>query len=123
MTNQTSNSPNGQTKYDLEDRTKKFSSDLIILCKNIHQDAITRPIIGQLVRSGTSIGANYCEANETNSKKDFYYKINIAKKEAKETMYWLKIVEDLHHDQNEIQLLHKEAHEFVLMFSSILNKK
>ena len=113
---------NNQTKYDLEDRTRKFGSDVITFCKTISENAITRPIISQLTRSGTSIGANYCEANEAVSKKDFYHKIGICKKEAKETMYWLKIAEELSKNQNDNQRLHQEAHEFVLMFSSILNK-
>ncbi len=69
-------------KYDLEERTAKFGEDVIGFCKVVKQDAITRPIISQLVRSGTSIGANYMEANAASSKRDFRNKIYICKKEA-----------------------------------------
>ncbi len=63
--------------YDLEERTAKFGESVIEFCKSIKQDVITKPIIGQLVRSGTSIGANYMEANAASSKKDFRNKIFI----------------------------------------------
>ena len=54
--------------YDLEERTAKFGESIIVLCKKIKQDTITRPLISQLVRSATSIGANYMEANGASSK-------------------------------------------------------
>ena len=69
-------------KYDLEERTAKFGENVIEFCKVINQDAITRSIISQLIRSGTSIGANYMEANGASSNKDFRNKIFICKKEA-----------------------------------------
>ena len=75
--------------YDLEERTTKFSKELISLCKKCRLDTISKPIVSQLVRSGTSVGANYSEANGASSKKDFRSKIFICKKESKETMYWL----------------------------------
>jgi four helix bundle protein len=56
-------------KYDLEERLAKFGEDIIKLCKEITQDAITRSLISQIIRSGTSMGANYCEANNASSKK------------------------------------------------------
>lgn len=59
------------TKYNLEERTIKFSKEVTRLCKDIIQDSISRPIISQLIRSATSIGANYMEANNACSKKDF----------------------------------------------------
>ncbi|KKR62780.1 MAG: hypothetical protein UU01_C0002G0003 [Parcubacteria group bacterium GW2011_GWA2_40_37] len=62
--------------YDLEERTAKFGENLILLCKKLKQDTITRPLISQLIRSGTSIGANYMEANGASSKKDFINKVN-----------------------------------------------
>ncbi len=68
-------------KYDLEERTAKFGEDIIKYCKSIKQDTITKSIISQLIRSGTSVGANYMEANGASSKKDFRNKIYICKKE------------------------------------------
>ena len=65
-----------RNNYNLEERTAKFGEDIIDLCRNIQQDAITRSVISQLVRSGTSIGVNYMEANAANSKKDFRNKIH-----------------------------------------------
>ena len=79
-------------EYDLEERTAKFSENIISFCKKLPQDTITKPIIGQLVKSGTSIGANYMEANGASSKKDFKNKIFICKKECRETKYWLRIL-------------------------------
>src|SRR3989338_7609464 len=78
--------------YDLEDRTTKFSENLIIFCKAVPKTNITLPLLDQLIRSGTSIGANYFEANGAASKKDFKNKIYICKKEGKETQYWLRLV-------------------------------
>ena len=65
--------------YDLEERTAKFGENIIVLCKGVKQDSISKPIINQLVRSATSIGANYMEANGASSKKDFRNKIHICK--------------------------------------------
>ena len=79
-------------KYDLEDRTLKFAESIIELCKKVPQTPVTLPIISQLIRSATSIGANYAEANGASSKKDFKNKIFICKKEARETKYWLKLL-------------------------------
>src|SRR3989338_1196618 len=107
-------------KYDLEERTALFSERLIELCKKAPKTSITIPIIDQLIRSGTSIGANYCEANGASSKKDFKNKIFICKKEAKETKYWLRLlakaVEDL---KEECGKLWQEAQELTLIFSKI----
>jgi len=66
--------------YDLEERTAKFGERIILFCRELNQDVITKPIISQLVRSGTSVGANYMEANAAVSKKDFNNKIHICKK-------------------------------------------
>lgn len=107
-------------KYDLEERTAKFSEKIIELCKKVPKDVITSPIINQLVKSGTSIGANYCEANGGSSKKDFKNKIFICKKESKETKYWLRIlaksVEGLKEECGELS---GEVQELILIFSKI----
>ncbi len=108
------------TKYDLEERTAKFAEDIIKLCKKTPRNVISLPILDQLIRSGTSIGANYCEANGASSKKDFKNKIFICKKESKETQYWLRMLAKTTEDiQEECRQLWKEAHEFTLIFSKI----
>ena len=107
-------------KFDLEERTSIFGENIIDLCKLAPKTEVTRPIITQLVKSGTSIGANYCEANGASSKKDFKNKFFICKKEAKETKYWLrmlaKAVETL---KEKCQKLWREAQELTLIFSKI----
>lgn len=79
-------------KYNLELRTIKFSEEIITFAKKLKRDIINIPLISQLIRSATSIGANYCEANGASSKKDFKNKIYTCKKEAKETKYWLQLI-------------------------------
>ncbi len=79
-------------RYDLEERTAKFGEEVIDLCRGIQQGVITKPIIVQLIRSATSIGANYMEANAASSKRDFRNKIFICKKEAQETKHWLRML-------------------------------
>ena len=74
-------------KYDLEERTEKFGEEVIDVCKSLRANLISEPIIKQLVRSATSIGANYSEANGASSKKDFRNKIAICKKESQETRH------------------------------------
>jgi four helix bundle protein len=73
--------------YDLEDRTAKFGENIIELCKEIPRNDINSPLVRQIVRSGTSVGANYLEANGASSKKDFRNKLFICKKESQETRH------------------------------------
>ncbi|MCH7640766.1 four helix bundle protein [Patescibacteria group bacterium] len=106
--------------YDLEERTAKFGEDIIGICKGLKQDAITRPIISQLVRSSTSIGANYMEANAASSRRDFGNKIFICKKEAQETKHWLRMLTKcLPEKKEEISKLWKECQELTLIFQKI----
>jgi four helix bundle protein len=79
--------PNDKKKYDLEERTAQFGEAIIKLVKTFPQDSINSPLINQIVRAATSIGANYMEADGAESKKDFQHKISICKKEAKETKH------------------------------------
>ncbi|MBU2595532.1 four helix bundle protein [Patescibacteria group bacterium] len=110
-------------KYDLEERTAKFGEDIIRFCRKIPRDPITIPIISQLVRSGTSIGANYCEADDAESGKDFRHKIGICKKEARETKHWLRMIVVACPDlKDEAKKLWQEAKELNLIFNAILNK-
>lgn len=109
-------------KYDLEERTSKFGGDIIKFCKSVRQDTISRPVINQLVRSGTSIGANYMEANAASSKKDFKNKIFISKKEAQETMHWLRMITECEPDgKDAARILWREAQEFTFIFGKILS--
>jgi len=93
-------------RFDLEERTAKFGENIIKFAKKIPQNPITLPLITQLVKAGTSVGANYSEADCAESKKDFEHKIGICNKESKESK----------------QILWKEAHELNLIFSSIIIK-
>ena len=123
MSNQTQN-PNDKKKYDLEERTAQFGEAIIELVKTSPRDPINSPLISQIVRAGTSIGANYVEADGAESKKDFQYKISICKKESKETKHWLRmIVKANPNRRDECQKLLREAQELSLIFSSILLSK
>lgn len=107
-------------KYDLEERTSLFSEEIIELAKKTKKNVVTISIISQLVRAGTSIGANYCEANGASSKKDFKNKIFICKKESKETKYWLRLLAKSDETvENECRKLWQEAQEYTLIFSKI----
>ena|SRR3989338_1459565 len=108
-------------KYDLEERTAVFAEKVVRLARSIKQDSVNRRIIEQVVGSSGSIGANYYEATEAESKKDFTHKIGICRKEAKETKHWLRLLATAHPERsNEIRPLWKEAGEFVLIFSKIV---
>lgn len=109
-------------KYDLEERTAKFGEDIICLCMEIKQDMVAKPIINQIVRSGTSIGANYCEANRASSKKDFKNKIFICKKESQETKHWLRMLAKcVPEKRDRIAKLWKECQELTLIFGKIVS--
>ena len=106
--------------YDLEERTAVFAEDIIDLTRSIKLDAVSSRIINQLVGSGGSIGANYCEASEAESKKDFIHKIGICKKEIKETRHWLRLLAKSNPEKkDEAGKLWKEAQELLLIFSKI----
>lgn len=107
--------------YDLEERTTKFGEKIVLFAKSLEHNEITRPLIKQLIEASTSIGANYREANEAASKKDFRNKICIGKKEANETKHWLRLIWIALPDKEvEGKLLFNEAHEYVLIFAKII---
>lgn len=106
--------------YDLEERTGKFGESVVQFCKSMKQDVITRPLISQLIRSGTSIGANYMEANGASSKKDFRNKIFLCKKEAQETKHWLRMcAKALPEQAEQTRQLWQEAQELTMIFQKI----
>lgn len=106
-------------EFPLSERTAKFAENIIELCQSIQLTIITRPIISQLVRSGTSIGANYAEATAGSSEKDFRNKIFICKKEAQETRYWLRLLEKSSKENNQLSKLMGECQQLVLIFQRI----
>lgn len=114
-------------KFDLEERTGKFGEEVVRLAKKIPQNTVTTPLINQFIKSGTSVGANYCEADGAESGKDFYHKIAICKKEAKEAKHWLRILATAVPEiGGTARGLWQEAQELTLIFSSIIsgrNKK
>lgn len=108
-------------KYDLEERTAIFGENTIDFAKLIVQNPITIPIIKQYVKSGTSIGANYCEADSAESRKDFEHKMGICKKETKETRYWLRMIAKATPElKDKARELWKEADELLRIFSTII---
>jgi len=118
------NQDNNQEKiYDLEERTAKFGENIIEFSKKIPKNNISLPLINQLVRASTSVGANYCEADCAESKKDFEHKIGICKKEAKETRHWLRMIAKAIPELiEESRKLWQEASELMLIFISIVKK-
>ncbi|MDP3974383.1 MAG: four helix bundle protein [bacterium] len=109
--------------YDLEVRTKTFSINVINLCKKLPYNFVNKTLFDQLIRSSTSIGANYREANETDTKKDFKNKIRIAKKEARETIYWLELLSNSNSEyQMEISSLLDESSQLMKIIASIYLK-
>lgn len=109
--------------YDLEERTAKFGENIIEFCQKIPKNEITRPIITQLIKAGTSVGANYCEADCAESRKDFEHKIGICKKEAKESKHWLRMIAKAVSElKDDAKMLWKESNELQLIFISIVNK-
>lgn len=116
------NNQNTKT-YDLEERTLKFSKATIILCQKLPRNAINLPLISQIVRSAGSVGANYREANDALGKKDFAHRLKIARKEAKETSYWLELIAEanLGH-REEMGKLKSECAELRNILSAIISK-
>jgi four helix bundle protein len=111
-------------RYDLEERTLNFATRIRIFVKKLPKSVGNIEDGKQLIRSSGSIGANYIEANEALSKKDFTMRIKICRKEAKETKYWLMLV-DVNNNQGsekERQELTKESTELMMIFSSIMRK-
>jgi len=114
---------NKNPKYDLEERTAKLGEEVIKLSKQIPQNLTTQRMIPQLVASATSVGANYCEADDAESGKDFKHKIGICKKEAREVKHWLRmIVVAVPELKEKARVLWQEAHELNLIFNAITNK-
>ena len=110
-------------KFDLEERTGKFGESVIRICRKISLDEVVRPVINQLVRCSTSVGANYCEADDAESRDDFRHKIGICKKESRESMHFLRMMAvAVPGHVGDLRELWKEAKELNLIFNSIYKK-
>lgn len=117
------NNQKPKNRFDLEERTLEFSKAVVGLCKDLPYSNINKVLISQVVRSANSIGANYIEANEAVSKKDFLHKLKISRKEAKETIYHLKILQFGNRIvNNRVDKLIKEGIELKKILSAIINK-
>src|SRR5437870_6338985 len=112
--------PAQQPAYDLEERTARFGESVIDFANIIPRIPVTRRLIEQLVGSGTSVGANYCEADDAVSKKEFRLRCGTCKKEARETKYFLRmIVRAVPELKSEARPLWQEAKELHLVFAKI----
>ncbi|OGE82802.1 MAG: four helix bundle protein [Candidatus Doudnabacteria bacterium RIFCSPLOWO2_01_FULL_44_21] len=110
-------------RYDLEERTAKFGEEVIKFCNELPRTDITRPLINQLIKCGTAVGANYCEADDAESKLDFKHKIGICKKESRECKHFLRMIWVAVPEKKEVALkLWNEAKELNLIFNAINNK-
>ena len=111
-------------QYDLEDRTLEFARRVRIFIKKIPKTISNFEDIKQLVRSSGSVGANYIEANEALSKKDFIFRSKVSRKESKESRYWLRLL-DLNGDEKleeERKVLIQESTEIMNIFGAIIRK-
>ena len=108
--------------YDLRDRTLKFAKMVRNYVKNLPKTLSNIEDAKQLIKASDSVGANYIEAEEALSRKDFVMRIKISRKEAKESGYWLELTEPKEEQMMEKQILIKEATEFTKIFGSIVEK-
>ena len=112
--------PAAKPVYDLEERTARFGEAIIRFAKKIPRNPVNNPLISQLVAAGTSVGANYCEADDAVSRKEFKQKIGTCKKEARETKFFLRMVATAEEKlKPEARKLWQEAKELHLIFSKI----
>ena len=106
--------------FNLEDRTAVFGERIIGFAKRVPINPVNSPLISQLVRAGTSIGANYCEADDADSKKDFFFKIGLCRREARETKHWIRMLVAAEPGLREdARPLWQEAKELNLIFGAI----
>src|SRR4051812_4117372 len=105
---------------DLEERTALFGEAVIAFARRVPRNAMTESLISQLVRAATSVGANYCEADDSDSKKDFRFKIGLCRREARETKHWLRMLVAAEPAlRDDARTLWQEAKELNLIFGAI----
>ena len=109
--------------FDLEERTYEFAKDVISFVNTCPNTPANSELIKQLIRSSGSVGANYIEAREALSKKDFAMRIKICRKEVKESAYWLRLIEvkDGNPEKQRKDLV-SESTELLKIFASIVEK-
>jgi four helix bundle protein len=116
-------SPKLEKTYDLPERSAAFGEAAIRFARSLPRDVIMSPLLSQVVRSSTSIGANYAEADGAESRKDFKHRIAICKREARETMHWMRMLASACPESADAcRRLWQEAHELLLIFSTIYLK-
>ena len=113
--------PKDKPKYDLAERTAKFGEASVRFARSVRQDAVTDPLIRQVVRATTSVGANYAEADEAGSKKEFRYRISLCARESRESKHWLRMLGQAIPEtkKDELRTLWKEADELARIFATI----
>ena len=110
----------GGQRFDLAERTARFGESVVRFCLELKSTAVTRPLISQLVRAGTSVGANYLEADEAGSKKEFRYRISLCKRETRETKHWLRMLSPaIPQSLAAAREIWKEADELIRIFGTI----
>lgn len=110
-----------EPRLKLAERTIAFSKDVLRFCRGVQVTPSSRPMIGQLTKSATSIGANYAEACNAPSKIDFRHKVYIAKKEAAETEYWLELFADMPEYTEQALALKQECHYILMTLQKTIN--
>ena len=116
--------PNGWERdvpYDIRERTLQFAVQVIQAVRRLPDDAATRVLAYQLVKSATSVGANVEEADGAESTRDFVHKMSIARKEARESRYWIRIVRASIVDNENWNSLQQESEELARILSAIIN--
>ncbi|MFA5994402.1 MAG: four helix bundle protein [Parcubacteria group bacterium] len=110
-------------KFDLEERTTEFAKRVVRLCTSLSKNSINNRLSGQAVGSAGSVGANYREANDSLGKKDLIMRMKIARKEAKETMHWLDLIEEANPElKSRMQDIKQESLELKNILSAIIAK-
>ena len=110
-------------EFDLEKRTTEFAKAVIRLCKNLPRNPMNDRLIGQVVGSAGSVGANYREANDALGKKDFIQRMKISRREAKESQHWLELILEANTSKAaDLNPLMKEAGELKNILSAIIKK-
>jgi four helix bundle protein len=113
-----------EAKFDLAERTAVFGEHVIAFAKTVPVNPVTAPLISQIVRCGTSIGANYCEADEASTRKDFQYRIGVCKRESRETKYQVRMLVAAEPRLKEsARAIWQEAKELTLIFAAILRSR
>lgn len=120
------NNPKTEPKniYPLDERTFQFAKNVALFCKKLPRNISNAEYVKQVVKASGSVGANYIEANEALSKKDFKYRIKVCRKEVKESAYWLRLIKETNTEefQKEATGLINEANELKKIFSAIIEK-